>query len=315
MRALALVLLLGCAQAFAAFAQSGKPMRIIVPFPPGGTADALSRLAAERMAPLLGQQIVVENRAGAGGNLGAELVWRAEPDGLTVLSSPPHLLTINPRLYKLNFDPAKFVPVGIIATYPNVLVASAKVPAEGFDQLIELARANPGKLSIASQGNGTISHLSAEQLKKMAQIDLLHVPYKGTAPALTDLLGGQVDVMFDNLITMMPQVKSGKLKLLGVGGPARIASFPEVPAITERLPGFRSETWMGLVAPPGTPVAVARRLSGVLTKVIDDAEVRRRLVDLQAEPAGSSPDQMAQTLRQETERWTEVLRRAGITIP
>jgi len=307
----ALLALLFCGQALA---QPARLIHLIVPFPPGGTADALSRLAAERMAPLLGQQIVVENRAGAGGNLGAEQVWRAEPDGLTLLSSPPHLLTINPLLYKLNFDPAKFVPVGIIATYPNVLVACAKVPAESFDQLIELARANPGKLSIASQGNGTIAHLSAEQLKKMAQIDLLHVPYKGTAPALTDLLGGQVDVMFDNLITLMPHVKSGKLKLLGVGGPMRIASFPDVPAITERLPGFRSETWMGLVAPPGTPVAVARRLSGVLTKVMEDAEVRRRLVDLQAEPAGSSPDQMAQTIRQETERWTEVIRSARITI-
>src|SRR5258706_16446102 len=314
MRALALVLLLGCAQAFAAFAQSGKPMRIIVPFPPGGTADALSRLAAERMAPLLGQQIVVEDRGGAGVKRGRGLVWRARPDGLTLLSSPPHLLTINPLLYKLNFDPAKFVPVGIIATYPNVLVASAKVPAESFDQLIELARANPGKLSIASEGNGTISHLSAEQLKKMAQIDLLHVPYKGTAPALTDLLGGQVDVMFDNLITMMPHVKSGKLKLLGVGGPARIASFPDVPAITERLPGFRSETWMGLVAPPGTSPAIAGRLSAALARVMDDSEVRRRLVDLQAEPAGATPEEMAPRVRQETGRGTEGNRRARSNI-
>jgi tripartite-type tricarboxylate transporter receptor subunit TctC len=216
--------------ASAALAQPAKPVRLIVPFPPGGTADALSRLAAERMAPLLGQQIVVENRAGAGGNLGAEQVFRAEPDGSTLLASPPHLLTINPLLYKLNFDPAKFVPVGIIATYPNVLVASSRVPATTLDELITLAQANPGKLSIASQGNGTISHLSAELLKKMAGIDLLHVPYKGTAPALTDLLGGQVDVMFDNLITMMPHVKSGKLKLLGAGGAGRIAAFPEVPA-------------------------------------------------------------------------------------
>ena len=310
MRALALALLVVCAQAIA----QGKPMRIVVPFPPGGTADALSRLAAERMAPLLGQQILVENRAGAGGNLGAEQVWRAEPDGLTLLSSPPHILTINPLLYKLNFDPAKFVPVGIIATYPNVLVATAKVPAASLDEFIALARANPGKLSIASQGNGTISHLSAEQLKKMAGINLLHVPYKGTAPALTDLLGGQVDVMFDNLITMQAHVKSGKLKLLGVGGAERIASFPDVPAITERLPGFRSETWMGLVAPPGTPSAVASRLSGALAQVMQDAEVRRRLVDLQADPAGSSPEQMAQTIRQETERWTEVIRSARITV-
>src|SRR2546423_10879830 len=149
MKALALALLLACAQVFA----QGKPMRIIVPFPPGGTADALSRLAAERMASLLGQTVLTENRAGAGGNLGAEQVWRAEPDGTTLLSSPPHLLTINPLLYKLSFDPAKFVPVGIIATYPNVLVASTRVPAATLEELISLARANPGKLTIASQGN------------------------------------------------------------------------------------------------------------------------------------------------------------------
>lgn len=298
----------------AAIAQPAKPMRIIVPFPPGGTADALARLTAERLSPLLGQQIIVENRAGAGGNLGAEVVYRAEPDGLTLLASPPHLLTINPLLYKLDFDPSRFVPVGLIATYPNVLVASAKVPAGTMDELIKLARASPGKLSIASQGNGTISHLSAELLKKMAQVDLLHVPYKGTAPALTDLLGGQVDVMFDNLITMMPHVKSGKLKLLGVGGPQRIAAFPEIPAIDELLPGFRSETWMGLVAPPGTPPAVASRLSAALTRVMEDGELRRRLVDLQADPAGSSPEQMAQRIRQEKERWSEVIRSARIKI-
>jgi tripartite-type tricarboxylate transporter receptor subunit TctC len=310
-RALLLFLLLACGQAFA---QPSKPLRIIVPFPPGGTADALARLTAERLTPLLGQQVLVENRAGAGGNLGAEQVWRAEPDGLTVLASPPHLLTINPLLYKLNFDPGQFVPVGLIATYPNVLVAAAKVPVSNLEELIKLARANPGKLSIASQGNGTISHLSAELLKKMARIDMLHVPYKGTAPALTDLLGGQVDVMFDNLITMMPYVKSGKLKLLGAGGASRVAAFPEVPAIDELLPGFRSETWMGIVAPPGTPPAVAGRLSGAIARVMEDAEVRRRLVELQAEPVGSSPEQMAQTIRQETERWTQVIRSARITL-
>jgi tripartite-type tricarboxylate transporter receptor subunit TctC len=310
-RALLLFFLLACGQVFA---QPSKPLRIIVPFPPGGTADALARLTAERLPALLGHQVLVENRAGAGGNLGAEQVWRAEPDGLTVLASPPHLLTINPLLYKLNFDPAKFVPVGLIATYPNVLVASARVPAASLDELIKLARANPGKLSIASQGNGTISHLSAELLKKMAQVDLLHVPYKGTAPALTDLLGGQVDVMFDNLITMMPYVKSGKLRLLGAGGAGRVAAFPEVPAIDELLPGFRSETWMGLVAPPGTPPAVVGRLSSALAQVMQDPELRRRLVELQADPAAASPEQMAQTIRQETERWTSVIRSARITL-
>ena len=295
-------------------AQPAKPMRIVVPFPPGGTADVLSRLAAERMAPLLGQTIVVENRAGAGGNLGAEQVSRAEPDGSVLLASPPHLLTVNPLLYKLNFDPAKFVPVGIIAAYPNVLVAAPKVQAGTLDELISLARAHPGKLTIASQGNGTISHLSAELLKKLAGIDLVHVPYRGTAPALGDLLGGQVDVMFDNLITMMPHVKAGRLKLYAVGGAARVAAFPDVPAIEERYPGFRSETWMGLVAPPDTPSAVAARLSAALARGMDDGEVRRKLLELQAEPVGSSPEQMAQTIRQDTARWSEVIRSARITI-
>ena len=206
------------------------------------------------------------------------------------------------------------MPIGIIATYPNVLVAAARVPAASLDQLIELARANPGKLSIASQGNGTISHLSAEQLKKMAQIDLLHVPYKGTAPALVDLLGGQVDVMFDNLITMMPHVKSGKLKLLGVGGGRRIAAFPDVPAITELLPGFRSETWMALVAPPGTPAPIAEKLSAAVHKAVDEPDFRQLLTDMQAEPLGNSPREMAQIIRRDTERWSRVIRDAHITV-
>ena len=302
--------------AFAAPAagQGGKPLRIVVPFPPGGTADALTRLTAERLPPLIGQPVVVENRAGAGGNLAAEQVFRAEPDGLTLLSSPPHILTINHLLYKLGFDPAKFVPVSLIASYPNVLVASAMAPAASLDELIAYARANPGKLTIASQGNGTSSHLTAELFKSMARIDLLHVPYKGTAPALTDLLGSQVDVMFDNLITMMPHVKSGKLRLLGVGSTKRVAAFPDVPAIAEKLPGFHSETWMGIVAPPGTPPALAARLSSAIGRVVQQPDFRKRLIDFQAEPLGSTPEAMGEVIRQDTERWTEVIRAARIKI-
>lgn len=310
MRFLFILLGLLAAQAFG----QGKPLRIIVPFPPGGTADALTRLTAERLPPLIGQQVLVENRAGAGGNLAAEQVFRAEPDGTTMLSSPPHILTINHLLYKLNFDPAKFVPVSLIATYPNVLVASAKVRARTLDELIAEARANPGKLTIASQGNGTSSHLTAELFKSMAKVDMLHVPYKGTAPALTDLLGSQVDVMFDNLITMMPHVKSGKLKLLGVGSAKRVGAFPDVPAIGEKLPGFHSETWMGIVAPPGTPAAVAARLSSAIHSVVQQPDLKQRILDYQAEPLGSTPEEMAQVIRQDTERWTDVIRRARIKL-
>lgn len=303
--------LLGLA-VFPAIAQ--KPIRIVVPFPPGGTADLLVRMTAERLPALLGQQMIVENRGGAGGNLGAEVVARAEPDGHTLLASPPHLLTINHLIYKLAFDPAKFVPVSIIAAYPNVLLATPGLKTDNLQELIALARSRPGKLNIASQGNGTSTHLTAELFKKLAQVDLVHVPYKGTAPAMTDLLGGQVDLMFDNLITAMPHVKSGKLSLLGVGGVRRVAAFPEVPAIAEVLPGFRSETWMGIVAPPGTPAAVTAKLSAAIARAVGEPEFKRRLAELQAEPVGNTPAEMAEVIRQDTERWAEVIRSAHIKV-
>ncbi|HET7362418.1 MAG TPA: tripartite tricarboxylate transporter substrate binding protein [Burkholderiales bacterium] len=298
----------------AAQAYPSKPVRIIVPFPPGGTADLLSRLTAEKLTASLAQQFVVENRAGAGGNLAAEYVARAEPDGYTLLASPPHLLTINPLLYKLAFDPARFVPISIIATYPNVLLAGPKLRATSITEVIAAARERPGALAIASQGNGTSSHLSAELFKSMAGIDLLHVPYKGTAPAITDLLGGQVELMFDNLITAMPHVKSGKLRLLGVGGEQRVAAFPEVPAITELLPGFRSETWMALAAPPGTPGVIAEKLSAAVGRAVREPDFTRLLTELQAEPVGNTPSAMAEVIRQDTARWTRVIRDARITI-
>ena len=306
--------LIGILLSGASAAQSGKQMRIIVPFPPGGASDALSRMVADRLPPILGQPVIVENRAGAGGNLGAEHVYRSEPDGNTLLSSPPHLLTINHLLYKLSFDPTKLVPVGIIAAYPNVLLATQKLPASNLGELITLARSRPGGLNIASQGNGTSTHLTAELFKSLAKVNMVHVPYKGTAPAFADLLGGQVDVMFDNLIAASPHVKAGKLKLLGVGGPKRIEAFPDVPAIAEMLPGFQSETWMALVAPPGTPQATATRLSSAVHRVLQDSEVRGRLAELQVEPLGNTPEQMAEIIRQDTERWSGVIRSANIRI-
>ena len=291
-----------------------KPVRILVPFPPGGTADLLTRLTAEKMSAGFGQQFVVENRAGAGGNLAAEHVARAEPDGYTLLASPPHLLTINPLLYKLSFDPAKLAPVSIIAMYPNVLLAGPKLRAASMPDVITQARERPGAIAIASQGNGTLSHLAAELFKSMAKIDLLHAPYKGTAPAMTDLLGGQVELMFDNLITAMPHVKSGKLRLIGVGGERRIAAFPDVPAISEVLPGFRSETWMALVAPPATPSAITDKLSAAVRRAVHEPDFERLITEMQAEPVGNSPREMAEVIRQETERWSRVIRDARITI-
>ena len=291
-----------------------KPVRVVVPFPPGGTADLLTRTTAQKLAASLGQQFVVESRAGAGGNLGAELVWRAEPDGYTLLATPPHILTVNPLLYKLSFDPTRFAPVSIIAAYPNVLLVTPKLPVISLDEMLAEARRNPGRLNIASQGSGTISHLSAELLKSMASINLTHVPYKGTAPAMTDLLGGQVELMFDNLITAMPHVRAGKLRLLGVGGARRVAAFPDVPSIAERLPGFHSETWMALVAPPGTSPDLTARLSAAVAKAVREPDFERLLTDMQADPVGNTPREMAEVVRQETERWSRVIREARITV-
>jgi len=299
-----------------AFAQPypAKPVRVIVPFPPGGTADLLSRTTAQKLSASLGQQFVVESRAGAGGNLGAEVVFRSEPDGYTLLATPPHILTVNPLLYKLSFDPTRFVPVSIIAAYPNVLLATPRVAPNSLDELIREAREKPGRWNIASQGSGTISHLSAELLKSMASISLTHVPYKGTAPAMTDLLGGQVELMFDNLITAMPHVKAGKLKLLGTGGSKRVAAFPDVPAISERLPGFHSETWMAFVAPPGTPAEIATKLSAGIHRAVREPDFEKLLTDMQADPVGNTPREMADAVRQEMERWSRVIREAKITV-
>jgi len=291
-----------------------KPVRVIVPFPPGGTADLLSRTTAQKLSASLGQQFIVESRAGAGGNLGAELVYRAEPDGYTLLATPPHILTVNPLLYPLAFDPSRFVPVSIIAAYPNVLLATPKFPASTLDELIAQARAQPGRVNVASQGSGTISHLSVELLKSMASINLTHVPYKGTAPAMTDLLGGQVDLMFDNLITAMPHVKAGKLKLIGVGGAKRVPAFPDVPAIAERLPGFHSETWMAYVAPPGTPMEIATKLSAGIARAVREPDFQKLLTELQADPVGNTPREMAEAVAQERERWGKVIRDAKITV-
>jgi len=291
-----------------------RPIKWIVPYLAGTGPDITVRITAEALSDVLKEPVVVENRAGAGGNLAAEYVARAEPDGYTLLASPPHLLTINPLLYKLSFDPTKLAPVSIIAMYPNVLLAGPKLRAASMPDVITQARERPGAIAIASQGNGTLSHLAAELFKSMAKIDLLHVPYKGTAPAMTDLLGGQVELMFDNLITAMPHVKSGKLRLIGVGGERRIAAFPDVPAISEVLPGFRSETWMALVAPPATPSAITDKLSAAVRRAVHEPDFERLITEMQAEPVGNSPREMAEVIRQETERWSRVIRDARITI-
>ena len=303
------------ATAFAQGAFPNKPIRIVVPFPPGGAGDALPRLVSERATAIIGQPFIVENRPGAGGNIGAEIVFRAEPDGYTLLVTPPNIVTVNALLYpKLAFDPGTLTPVSIMATYPNVLLASPKAPFNTFAEMIAFARANPGRLNIASQGSGTSTHLTAELFKSMGGVQLVHVPYKGSGPALTDLMASQVDLMFDNLVVTLQNVRAGKLKLLAVGGAKRAPQVPDVPAIAETLPGFNSVTWMGFVAPPRTPAAVVERLSSAFAEAVRDPGVTKRITDLNVEPYGSTAAQMGELIRQDREYWTKVIREASVKV-
>ena len=291
-----------------------RPVRIIVPFPAGGTADVMPRIFAEKLAQKWGQPITVENRAGAAGNIGAEAAYRAEPDGYTLLSAPPPPLVINPSLYpKLAFDPTQFAPISIMGAVPNVALINPRVPANTLAELIAYAKANPGKLNYASQGSGSTSHLTAELFKSLAGgLDIQHVPYKGTAPALTDLLGGQVEIMFDNLGVSLTHVRAGKLKALGVATERRIASLPGTPTVAETLPGFVSIAWFGVVAPPKTPAAITERFSAAIAEAAKLPDVQKRLADLSADPVANTPAQMAAFMREDAERWRKVIVSAGV---
>ena len=315
MRFLALA---ACLLTFAAAAQEwpAKPVRIIVPFPPGGSADLLPRAVAEKLTERWGQPVIVENRPGAAGNIGADAVFRADPDGYTLMSSPPPPLVINKLLYpKLTYDADQFVPITVIGAIPNVLLVNPKVPAKSVAELIAYAKANPGKLNYASQGSGSTSHLTAELFKSMAGgLQITHIPYKGTAPALTDLLAGQVDMMCDNLGVSLPHVRAGKLKALAVASRKRFPGLPEVPALDETLPGFEATAWFGVVAPPKTSAAVAEKIAVGVQEALKLPDVRKRLADLSAEPLGYSPAETATFMRQEVERWGAVIRTAGVKL-
>jgi len=292
-----------------------RAIRFIVPFPAGGAADALPRIVAERLSARWAQPVIVENRVGASGSIGAEAVWRAEPDGYTLLATPPAPLVINPSLYdRLAYDPAQLVPVSVIAAIPSVLlVNAAKIHASTLQEFVALARANPDKFNYASQGTTTVSFLTTEMFKTAAGgLRITHVPYKGTAPGLAALLAGEVEVMFDNLGVTVQHVRSGKLKALAVGSERRVASLPEVPAMAEFYPGFVSVAWFSVSAPPKTPGTIADKLSRAIAQTLRQAEVAKRLAELSAEPIGGSPAEMAGLMKQDAERWRAVIRAAGV---
>ena len=293
-----------------------RPIRVIVPFPAGGTADIMPRIFGEKLAAKWGQPVIVDNRPGAAGNIGAELVYRAEPDGYTLLSAPPPPLVINPSLYpKLSFDPARFVTVGIMGAVPNVLLINPRVPAASVQELIAHAKSNPDKLNYSSQGNGTTSHLTTEMFKTVAGgLRIAHVPYKGTAPALAALLANETNLMFDNLGVSLPHALSGRLRALAVCSERRVAALPQVPAMAETWPGFVSIAWFGVVAPPGTSQKIAARLSSAIAEAIKLPDVAKRLADLSAEPVGSTPAQMAVFMKEESARWRRVIESAGVKL-
>lgn len=314
MKRFLLLLLISCA----AHAQDwpSRPVRIIVPFPAGGSADLMPRAVAEKLSEKWGQPVIVENRPGAAGNIGADAVFRADADGYTLLSSPPPPLVINRSLYpKLSYDASQFVPVTVIGAIPNVLLVNPKVGVNSVAEFIDLVKKNPGKYNYASQGSGTTSHLTAELFKSMAGgLQITHIPYKGTAPALTDLLAGQVDMMCDNLGVSLPHVRSGKLKALAVASKKRFPGLPEVPALAETLPGFESLAWFGIVAPPRTPAPIVDKVAAGVRDAIKLPEVQKRLADLSAEPMGLTPTQTAAFMREEVERWAAVIRTAHVRL-
>lgn len=293
-----------------------KPIKFVVGFAPGGATDVVGRLMAKKIGDALGQPIIIENKAGGSSNIGAEAVFRAAPDGYTFYVSAI-TSAINVSLFpKLPFDFAKdFEPVALFANVPNILVVHPSVPAKTVKELIDLARAQPGKLSYASSGSGTSIHLCGELFKMLAKVDMVHIPYKGSAPAMTDMIGGQVQVMFDNMPSALPHVKAGKLRALAVTSAQRSPSAPDVITMGEAgVPGFDVQSWFGLVAPKGTPKDIIARVNAEAVNALATAEIRERFLDLGAVPAPMSPEAFGDFIRAEIIRWSEVVKASGAKV-
>jgi len=305
-----------CAGSARAADYPDRPVRIIVPFAAGGTADAMPRLVGDWLSRKWGQPVVIENRTGAAGNIGADFAYHAIPDGYTLLSSPPPPLVINQNLYpNLGFDPARFEPVIVMAHVPNALfVNPKKIKASSVTELIEYLRKNPDKATAATQGNGTTSHLTAGLFEVMAKVKLRTIPYRGSAPALSGLLAGDVDLMFDNLGVSLPLVEAGKLRLLAVASSRRLPSLPDVPAISEVLPGFEAVAWDAIVAPPGTPKSITEKINADVNEALRQPELQDRLKKLSAETFGGSAEKAANYMREEVERWGAVIKAADIKL-
>ncbi|MFY9953742.1 Bug family tripartite tricarboxylate transporter substrate binding protein [Bradyrhizobium sp.] len=292
-------------------------MKIVVPFPAGGTADSVPRIIADWLSRKWGQPIIVENRTGAAGNIGSELVYRSEPDGYTLLAAPPPPLVINQNLYpKLGFDPARFEPIIVMAQVPNALIVNPNtIKASNLAELIEYLRNNPDKVTCATQGIGTTSHLTSELFQLLAKVKVREIPYRGSAPALQGLLAGDVDMMFDNLGSSLPLVEAGKLKLLAVASPTRLPALRDVQAMAESLPGFEAVAWYGIVAPPKTPKAIIDKINAGVNEALRQPEVQDHLKKLSAEIFGGTVEETAHYMQQEVDRWGAVIKSARIELP
>jgi tripartite-type tricarboxylate transporter receptor subunit TctC len=293
-----------------------RPVKIIVPFAAGGTADAVPRIVGDWLSRRWSQPVLIENRTGAAGNIGAEFAYRSAPDGYTLLASPPPPLVINQSLYpKLGFDPAKFAPIAVMAHVPNALIVNPKtIKASSVPELIAYLRQNPEKVTAATQGQGTTSHLTAELFQLMAKVKLRFIPYRGSAPALQGLLAGDVDLMFDNLGVSLPLVEAGSLRLLAVASAQRLASLPDVPTIAETLPGFEAVAWYALVAPPGTPQNIIDKINADVNEALRQPDLAARLRKLSAETFGGSVEKTTTYLRDEVDRWGDVIKAADIKL-
>jgi tripartite-type tricarboxylate transporter receptor subunit TctC len=314
--AAAALLMLGAAGALAQN-YPAKPIRLVVPFPAAGTTDILAREVAQRLSVLWGQSVVVDNRPGAGGNIGSDLVAKSAPDGYTLLMGTVGTHAINPSLYsKMPYDHVKdFVPIVLVAGVPNVLEVTPSLPVNSVADLIKLAKEKPGQLNFASSGSGTSIHLSGELFKAMAGVDMTHVPYKGSAPAITDLMGGQVQLMFDNLPSSLQQIKAGKLHAIAVTSAQRAPALPNIPTIAESgLPGFEASSWFGILAPAGTPPAIVARINADVNQWLQSAEAKDKLLAQGAVAAGGTPADFAAHIRTETEKWAKVVKISGAKV-
>jgi tripartite-type tricarboxylate transporter receptor subunit TctC len=301
-------------QVFAQYPQ--RAIKMIVPFPPAGATDIVGRIVAQKLGERLGQSVVVENRPGAGGSIGSDLVAKSAPDGYTILMATSSTHSIGPALQKLPYDPIKdFAAITQVANVPNVLVVSPKLPVSNVKELIAYAKANPGKLNYASSGIGTIIHLNAELFKMLTGVDIVHVPYKGSALSIPDLASGNVAILFDSLASVMPHVKSGSVKPLAVNAPRRSHLLPDVPTLAEAgLPEFDRYTWFGMFAPAGTPPDIVRKLQAETVAALQSSDLRERFDAVGAEPVGSTSEQFVERIRSDGVRWAEIIRKADVKV-